>query len=534
MTSRMFTRRGEWSNQFGTHARMGFWGFFWDQYGITGKLFTFTLFPLGLFGLFELIYRRWKKGIPIFLMVLAATVGLVLYMNFADGTLQGQLGADDAHLEVRDRDYFWQSGFVLFALAIGLGFAAIWDFVANSLRSRNGPRAATYLLLAGLALPAIAIAVNYPRLDRSNDYIPYDYAYNLLTSADSNAIVFTNGDNDTFPVWCLQEVYGIRRDVRIANLSLINTNWYIKQLKNEMGVPISFTDAQIDGLRHGRTPDGKFLRIQDMMIDNIIETNRWQVPINFSVTVSDDNRVYRGQSLDDHLEMYGMMYRLKKEKGDNMIDIEGTKRLYLDDFKYRGVADPKVPKDENTSRLTNNYGAGFLYCADNIRRKGDLEGAIDMTLKAIEVLPSQWQNYGYLIQLLDETNSLERADEILRQAPDDVDLSQAWTSLAHSYWQRQDKVKAYTLLQNKLGEYPDSRSIYNQLLNYYYRDNKFDSLESLLEHWSMSHPEDMDAQQALTEVRQLQQRDSSASGVRVRQVDTVRDNTSSDSAAESP
>ncbi|MCK4858816.1 MAG: tetratricopeptide repeat protein, partial [candidate division Zixibacteria bacterium] len=259
-----------------------------------------------------------------------------------------------------------------------------------------------------------------------------------------------------------------------------------------------------------------------MLIDNIIETNRWQVPINFAVTVSNENRVYRGQALDEHLEMYGMMYRLKKEKGKDMIDAEGTKRLYNEVFRFRGVADPTIPKNENTRRLTNNYGAGFLYCADILRRNGDLEGAIELAEKAIEVLPHQWQSYGYLAQVYTELDSLGRAEEILGQASSAVDVAQGWASLAHAFWTRNRKDEAYSILKRELAANPDERTFYKQLLNYYYRDKQYDSLENVLVEWATGHPEDTEAQAALGEIRELLKIDTATSGVRVQQIDTVR------------
>lgn len=532
MVSRMFTRRGEWANQFGTHPRMGFLGFFWNQYGITGKAFLFTLFPLGLFGLGELIFRRWRRGVPWALLVFSATVGLVLYMNFADGTMQGQLGVDDAHLEVRDRDYFWQAGFVLFGLSIGLGFAALWALFQQSFRNKGKSEALVALLLPGLLLPAIAVGTSFQELDRSNNFIPYDYAYNILMSAEPNAVMFTNGDNDTFPVWCLQEVYGVRKDVRIANLSLINTDWYSKQLKNEMGVPISLSDAQIESLRPARYSNGQYARVQDQMIDNIIQNaydpngDSLLVPVNFSVTCSESNRVYRGRSLDDHLTMSGMAYHLVRETGKDMIDIERTAELYTEGFQFRGINDPDIYKDENTARLTNNYGAGFLYSAELSRKNGRADVSKALAQRAVEVLPHQWQNWAYLSQLYSDADSFDLAEATLRRAPDSLDLAQPWTTLAHEYWTRGDSTKAMQILNDLLAKNDNNRAAYQQLLSYFYRGEQFDSLTALLTRWLADHPEDSEAQQALEEAKVLSgDSDTTSSGVRVRQVDTVRSDT---------
>lgn len=231
MTERMFVRRGSWENQFGDHARMGYLRFFKDQYS------PISLFPIffivGVLGMIMMAIRKPSWGYIFAVFFLVASVGLVLYMNFADGTKYNP-NTGDAYQEVRDRDYFFTPAFVLFGMAIGLGMGAIMELV-RKWTSKMGERTSRLAVLATCVLvltPILPAQANYFSNDRSRNHMAYYYAYNLLSSCDPNAILFTSGDNDTFPVWCIQEAFNFRKDVRVVNFSLLNTDWYTWQLSN--------------------------------------------------------------------------------------------------------------------------------------------------------------------------------------------------------------------------------------------------------------------------------------------------------------
>ncbi len=231
MTERMFVRRGSWENQFGDHARMGFLRFFKDQYS-SEALFP-LFFIIGALGMIVMAIRKPSWGYIFIALFLIASVGLVLYMNFADGT-KFNPNTGDAYQEVRDRDYFFTPAFIIFGMAIGLGMAGIMEIVRTYTR-KMGEKTNRMAVIATSVLVLTAIVpaqANYFANNRSGNYMAYDYAYNLLSSCEPNAILFTSGDNDTFPVWCIQQSHNFRKDVRVVNFSLLNTDWYTWQLSN--------------------------------------------------------------------------------------------------------------------------------------------------------------------------------------------------------------------------------------------------------------------------------------------------------------
>ncbi|MEE8405192.1 MAG: hypothetical protein V3S17_07350, partial [candidate division Zixibacteria bacterium] len=506
MVERMFKRRGEWSTQFGFPSedfrrqydeegnrlrRMGFGKAFIEQFGFPGPFFIIPLL-LGLFGFWEVIRKNPARGVILFSLMLIGSAGLVLYMNFADGTrINPQTGGD--YLEVRIRDYFFTPAFVVFGMAIGLGIAAAVYYIRDAV-SRLAPvirKAAVAVASVLFFLPVFTIAGNYHHADRTDNYLPYDYAYNLLTSADENAIFFTSGDNDTFPLWCLQQVYNVRPDVKNVNLSLANTRWYIKQLRSILGVTFSLTDQEIDQLRPFRTRDGTVFKLQDQVIDIIMTENFGRTPINFSVTVGSSARKYKGRSLDSLLSLKGMSWRVNDTVRNLGVDIEESYELFTnpDKFQYRHLNDPDVYLNETSTRLAKNLANGFLVLGDALRMRKDFERSEALVLRARQLIPSAKAPLKFISRLYYD----QRKDAELKALIDTVNLDDKtymYVLLAQTYSAIGDNSRAEAVLKLQLSLEPTNRTLFDELMRFYLRDMRLNAMRAEIKKWLQQNPHD--------------------------------------------
>jgi len=440
MITRMFTRRGNPINQFGDHARMGFWRFFKNQYGFSGWPFI-PFFALGIFGCLWLYARHKNFGVLLTILLLAGSVGLVLYMNFADGTRYNP-NTGDAYLEVRDRDYFFTPGYIFFGIMMGVGLAGLMDLFFRRRRQQRGNRLA-WLGLVFVLLPLYELKANYQSCDRSGDYIPRDYAFNILNFCEKDAILFTSGDNDTFPVWCAQDVYGVRLDVSVVNLSLANTDWYILQMRHRWGLPVTLTDEQIKWTvpekitdRAGNThilyrpaekyfdpitrtyeylfprPDtirGGTLRVQDMIVEHILQNNRWKRPVFFSGSVVGKSR----WELEKHCVQKGILYQVVPDEANMTFDVETNAVLFADSCRYRAVNDLTVFRNESTTGSMLIYPEKFLQIADAYHRRGDTTKAIEWAHQAATTFPQYWRGYLVLADFYEMQNDSVAVDSVL-------------------------------------------------------------------------------------------------------------------------
>jgi hypothetical protein len=421
MITRMFHRRGAWETQFGIDSHMGYGGFHITQFfhfgesisvdraadeqnSILGEknffkragiLFLYLIPTFFMFWGWKYWFGRDREKAALFISLVAiTTVAMVLYMNFSDGKHSEKAEYDrwvsagkpgpmpTVHREVRERDYFFTPGFMFFGLWMGLAAGAMLYRSFTSKDRINRRLAPIYAILFCIS-PALPFSQNYKENNRTKDWIPYDYAYNLLMSCEKDGVVFTNGDNDTFPLWFLQEAEGIRKDVRVVNLSLANTSWYIRQLKRiEPKVAISFSQSDIENGRvtHARNPfknptkyslpeakiditfpsasELPILRVQDLLVVNIIDANAWKKPIYFSSTVSDDNMV----GFAPYLKFEGMINRVMPSpvEPSDYINFDRTKILLDEIYQFRNLGDNSTPMSETARRMMYNYSVVFI------------------------------------------------------------------------------------------------------------------------------------------------------------------------------
>ncbi len=203
-----------------------------DSNRANNKFYGFPLI-LGLIGLFYQIKKDNKNAAVVAMLFFFTGIAIVIYLN-------------QKPFEPRERDYAYAGSCYAFAFWIGLGVLAIYDFLEKKMNQTTGAITATAVCL--FAVPVIMGKEGWNDHDRSQRTIARDFAANYLNSCAPNAILFTNGDNDTFPLWYVQEVEGIRTDVRVVCLELLNTDWYIDQMVHKAydseAIPFSLTKDQ--------------------------------------------------------------------------------------------------------------------------------------------------------------------------------------------------------------------------------------------------------------------------------------------------
>lgn len=192
--------------------------------------FYFLPLILGFIGFWYHLNKNTHDSIVVILLFFFTGLAIVFYLNQYPN-------------QPRERDYAYAASFYAFAIWIGLGVLSVFNFLSKYINPKVAAITATTVCF--LAVPVVMAKDGWDDHDRSGRYTAVDFASDYLNSCAPNAILFTNGDNDTFPLWYAQEVEGIRTDVRVCNLSLFNTDWYIDQMKRKAydsdPMPLSMT-----------------------------------------------------------------------------------------------------------------------------------------------------------------------------------------------------------------------------------------------------------------------------------------------------
>jgi hypothetical protein len=196
-------------------------------YGTGKKAFFLLPFLLGIIGIIY-HFRRDKKFFWVLISLFFFTgLAIILYLN-------------QHPYQSRERDYSYLASFMVFSVWIGLGASAIYQYFRKHIHNKLIAYVPAAIIL--ILFPGQMVVKNYKYIDRSDNSFALNFAYNYLNSCESDAILFVSGDNETFPLWYLQEVRGYRTDVKIVNLALLNFDWYINQVKQKtydaQGVPL--------------------------------------------------------------------------------------------------------------------------------------------------------------------------------------------------------------------------------------------------------------------------------------------------------
>ncbi|KPJ90117.1 MAG: hypothetical protein AMS18_11495 [Gemmatimonas sp. SG8_17] len=398
--------------------------------------FTLLFTSLGIYGA-AVLWER-DRSVFWFLVLLFVTTGPALmgYMNFKPGSSLGwsRFPELDMH-EVRERDYFFTVSFQVWGMFAGIGLAGIYRELRGRMRrggETGGRLVAAPALVLGVGL--LPFLLNFNAASRRHGpeaTLARDFAYDVLQSAEPYGIIFTNGDNDTFPLWYLQETEGIRRDVAVVNLSLGNTDWYLRQLRDNPVRPFepeqapwfvpfapetpppglhSMTDEQILNLQPqllsselrftaGRIdkeyPAGTPLYVKDILMLRLIQENWDRRPIYFSLTVGGGNWL----QLDDYFTQEALVLRLHAAGEPDTsrlapgimnlpVDMPRTDSLAWQVYRYGRLFEADtldmIPTNRN---IATNLSYPFYALGQGYTITGDTERAVENFRRGIHLAP---------------------------------------------------------------------------------------------------------------------------------------------------
>ena len=431
---------------------------------------VYYMLPL-LLGLIGLVWQLSKRGegarnfTITFLLFFLTGLAIVVYLN-------------QTPYQPRERDYAYAGSFYAFCIWIGLGVMALVDWASVKVKGEGLKVAvASLLVILCLGVPALMAQQNWDDHDRSQRYSCRDFGANYLKSCDEEGIIFSNGDNDTFPLWYNQEVEEVGQDLRVCNLSYLQTDWYIAQMKrpyynspalpisweykdfmpgknevvwvdNRLNAPLEISKAfeflrsddprtKKDGENYIPSnklyvegKDGQQIFVKEarrytrseMMIMEMLAQNAkdgWKRPIYFAVTVGND--YYLG--LNPYFELTGLAYRVTPERsrdGRERVNVEKMYDNMMHKFAYGNMNIPGIYIDENLMRMCRTHRMMFMQLAEALYYNGEPEKVREVLDYSEQMLPGYNIPYDYtsasmatLYYQLGTDEDIEKANAIM-------------------------------------------------------------------------------------------------------------------------
>ena len=415
------SRYGESNFSIIFHRRAPFWDyqmkfmylryFGWNFLGTNGQsaLGYFAFFPLilGIAGFIYSLIKKIKVWTLILIIFLLFSFGLIVYANIQEG-----------FHNIREIDRLFLPSFMIFLLWVGVGLFLLTERLSKIFaKKKHNYSVIMVSAICFLILPFNLIITNWKDCNKSKDYFPEYFAYNILSSCEKNAVLFTNGDNDTFPLLYLQSVKGYRTDVSVANVYLLNTKFFVKELMyDNNGFKIDSSLLNYNKLRpelltqpvdiilpcSGRADEGNivtdtlrvkyegrnsggenYLLRQDRVIISFLKNNTRERPVYFCSTVSPDNLL----GLENYLRDEGIVNRLVPVKGDSISTFALENNL-MHKYRYCCFNDRAVVIDNATKYIFNLFRAELYKLILFYKQNGNESKAKDVFNFMQENLPS--------------------------------------------------------------------------------------------------------------------------------------------------